>query len=450
MRIPPGILRAALAAALGLGLAAAAAAETRTITFDEAVAIALRQNVTLRQALNSEASSAVDARGALMDFLPNLSVSGNGSRQYGRNFSQDEARMIRQTTRSLSVGLSSSLTLFDGFGNVAALRQARLTQRAGGAETERARQTVVYDVIEAYLSLIVQQQQVEVQRQNLAAQELQEQQVDFYVRAGKRTIGDLYTQQATTAATRLSLLQAQRDLEVGQVGLIRTLQLDPRGDYAFSAPAAGDSLPAESTNSLDQLLDRAFARRADLRAAEARVAAARQGVRAAQARFWPSVSLSGSYGSNYSSTAVGSISDQLDNRRSGSVGLAVSLPVFDRLSSYDQMKQARIQLDNAQLGLDDLRQQVALEVRRAELDYRTAYATLREARASLRAATQALEATTDRYGAGGATMLELTQARATQVQAASTEITAHYTALLQQKLLDYYVGGLTASTPLLD
>ena len=310
------------------------------------MAIALRQNVTLRQALNSEASSAVDARGALMDFLPNLSVSGNGSRQYGRNFSQDEARMIRQTTRSLSVGLSSSLTLFDGFGNVAALRQARLTQRAGGAETERARQTVVYDVIEAYLSLIVQQQQVEVQRQNLAAQELQEQQVDFYVRAGKRTIGDLYTQQATTAATRLSLLQAQRDLEVGQVGLIRTLQLDPRGDYAFSAPAAGDSLPAESTNSLDQLLDRAFARRADLRAAEARVAAARQGVRAAQARFWPSVSLSGSYGSNYSSTAVGSISDQLDNRRSGSVGLAVSLPVFDRLSSYDQMKQARIQLDN--------------------------------------------------------------------------------------------------------
>ena len=43
--------------------------------------IALRQNTTLRQALNSEASSAVGARGALMDFLPNLSVSTNGSKQ---------------------------------------------------------------------------------------------------------------------------------------------------------------------------------------------------------------------------------------------------------------------------------------------------------------------------------------------------------------------------------
>jgi outer membrane protein len=449
--VPPAVVRVAVfGASLALGLVTAAAAGTRAITFDEAVTIALRQNVTLRQALNSEASSAVSARGQLMGFLPSLSVSSNGSKQYGRNFSQEQARMVSQTTRSLSLGLSSSLTLFDGFGNVASLRQARLAHQANGDDTERARQTVVYDVIQAYLSLIAQQQQVEVQRHDLAAQELQEQQVDFYVRAGKRTIGDLYTQQAATAAARLALLQSQRDYEVGQVGLIRTLQLDPRGDYVFSAPTASDSLPPEATLELQALLDRAFAQRADLRAATARLAAARQGVRAAQANFWPSLSLSGSYGSSYNSTADGSIPDQLDDRRSGSVGMSVSLPVFDRLSSYDQMKQAQIQQDNARLGLEDLRQEVALEVRRAELDYRTAYATLREARASLRAATQALEATTERYGAGSATMIELTQARATQVQAASTEISAHYTALLQQKLLDYYVGGLTPSTPLLD
>lgn len=454
MRIRPFTRRhavhAALAVALALGLAGAAAAETRTITFDEAVTIALRQNATLRQALNSEASSAVGARGALMDFLPNLSVSTNGSKQYGRYFSEEEARMISRTTRSLNLGLSSSMTLFDGFGNVASLRQARLARRASGNEVERARQTVVYDVIQAYLTLIAQQQQVEVQRNDLAAQELQEQQVDFYVRAGKRTIGDLYTQQAATAAARLALLQAQRDYEVGQVGLIRTLQLDPRGEYAFTTPAAGDSVPPESAYELQALLDRAFAGRADLRAAEARLAASRQGVRAAQARFWPSLALSGSYGSSYASTADGSISDQLDDRRSGSVGLSVSLPLFDRLSSWDQVKQAQIQQDNARLNLEDMRQEVALEVRRARLDYRTAHATLREARASLRAATQALEAVSERYGAGSATMLELTQARATQLQAASTEITAHYTALLQQRLLDYYVGGLTPATPLLD
>jgi outer membrane protein len=460
MRIPPvtsqrhalrpTALAAAFGAVLAFGLATTAAAATRTITFDEAVTIALRQNVTLRQTLNGEASSAIGARDEQMGFLPNLSVSSQGSRQYGRYFSQEEARMISQTTRSLSLGLSSSMTLFDGFGNVASLRQASLTRKASGSEVERARQTVVYDVIQAYLTLIAQQQQVEVKRNDLAAQELQEQQVDFYVRAGKRTIGDLYTQQAATATARLVLLQAQRDYEVGQVGLIRTLQLDPRGDYAFVAPVASDSVPPESAYELQDLFDRAFAQRADLRAAEARLAASRQGVRAAQARFWPTLSLSGSYGSSYNSTADGSISDQFDNRRSGSVGLSVSLPVFDRLSSYDQMKQAQIQQDNARLDLEDMRQEVALEVRRAHLDYRTAYATLHEARASLRAATQALEAVTERYRAGSATMLELTQARATQVQAASTEISAHYAALLQQKLLDYYLGSLSPATPLLD
>ena len=43
---------------------------------------------------------------------------------------------------------------------------------------------------------------------------------------------------------------------------------------------------------------------------------------------------------------------------------------------------------------------------------------------------------------GAATLLEVTQARATQVQAASALVSARYNLVLQRTLIAYYVGDL--------
>lgn len=61
----------------------------------------------------------------------------------------------------------------------------------------------------------------------------------------------------------------------------------------------------------------------------------------------------------------------------------------------------------------------------------------------MRAADQALLTSRERYNAGAATLVELAQARATQVQAASAMISARYNLVLQGTVIDYYTGALT-------
>jgi outer membrane protein len=48
----------------------------------------------------------------------------------------------------------------------------------------------------------------------------------------------------------------------------------------------------------------------------------------------------------------------------------------------------------------------------------------------------------ERYNVGSATLVELTQARATYVRAESDLVRARYTLVFRQKLIDYYVGTL--------
>src|SRR5690348_646769 len=91
--------------------ASAAGAQTsapsQTITFDDAIRIALRQNTTLAQANNSAALNAATVRQQRMSFLPDLRLSTSTGQNYGRTFSQDEGRIIDQTTQSLNAGVSS-------------------------------------------------------------------------------------------------------------------------------------------------------------------------------------------------------------------------------------------------------------------------------------------------------------------------------------------------------
>jgi outer membrane protein len=200
---------------------------------------------------------------------------------------------------------------------------------------------------------------------------------------------------------------------------------------------------------LDSLLDRAFATRADLSAEQSRVAAAAQATRAAAASRLPTVSLTAGYNTTYNSATDAAFSDQLNQRRGGSIGIGVSIPIFDRGAASAATQQAKIQEDNARLALANQQQTIALDVRRAYLDYESTRQQLAAATAQQKAADLAVSTTLQRYQLGSSTLLELTQARASQLQAATAVVNARYTLAFQNALMSYYTGDLDAGRSVL-
>lgn len=441
--------RVLLAVALVAAPAAAGAQATAPgarIGLQDAIAIALRQSVLVKQSENALASSTNGVSQARNAFLPSLALSTSSARSVGRSGSSS---IGSSTSQSLSTGLSSSLTVFDGLRNVNELRQAKLDVTANSGDLARARQTAVYTVASNYLTLATAEGQLAVQKQNLAAQEAQEAQLQTLVKAGARSISDLYQQQATTAAARASVVAADRDVELARITLIQTLQLDPRGSYDFVAPTVGDVSGTVPKYDLDSLLSRAFASRTDLVAERTRVEAAAVGTRAAAATRLPTVSLNTNYNASYNSAAASALGAQLDQNRGGSMSLAVSFPLFDRGATSVAVQQARIQEDNARLALADQRQAVALDVRRAWLTLESTRQQLTVALAQQKAADLAVSTTQARYQVGTSTLLELTQARASQLQANVAVVNARNALAFQDALLPYYTGELDPSKALL-
>jgi outer membrane protein len=418
-----------------------AQADTRVITFSEAIKIALSQNIDLRLADNSAENNEVSVRDARNQFLPDLSLTGSAIKYYGRFFSQIDGRIIDQATQLVNVGASSGLTLFSGFHDVAGLRSAKFSSSAGHLDFERTKETVAITVLSNFLGLIQDREQLAVLQEYLAAQSKLREQIAIYVEGGSKTTGDLYTQEATVASAQLSVMTAKRSSQVAALELAQTLQLEPGGTYEFRAPEES-FIDAAPPAPLENLLSSSLERRKDISAERARVKAAQQNVRVAQSSYWPAVSLSATYGSGYTSATPLPTSQQLDLNRAGSVGVNVTIPIFDRGAARSATLRAELQLQREQINLEALEETAGLEVRRAYLEFQTATEQLSAARAQERAAEKAVEFLQRRYEMGAATLVELAQGNATYLQAKSEVVSAHDNVLLQRMLIDYQSGEL--------
>jgi len=462
--------------------------DTVRIGFDRAISTALSQNTDLKRAQATLRQSQTQVQAEWMDFAPDLNLSLGATRSFGRNFSQLEGDVITRTTDQVGGNASSSITLFNGFENTASLNQAQSQAEADDLSLQRTRREVVFTVMNQYIALIESREIVRVRREELEARRQQLRQIEEFVDAGSRPVSDLYQEQANVAEAEQNLLQAQREREVSKTRLIQTLQLNPRQPYRFTVPeVAADTLSTERYD-LGGLIDEAFANRLDLRAVKAEQRAAQKSIRAARSTYYPRLSLSASYGTDWSDqrlrevpgtgtdpetalveradggdplpvrvpgtgappqTQTPSFSSQLDDNRSGNIRLSLSIPIFDRFQRNTQVEQAQVQAQNAQYQLEDQRQQVALQVRQAYLDYRNAVQQLEAANKRLRAARQARAAAQERYNLGSASIVELQNATRDFVDAASRQVRARYNLIFQKKQIEYHVGRLSPNEPLI-
>lgn len=436
-----------LAAMLVMMLGAATpniADAARIITVDDAIGIALERNVTLNEVRVTAGLNNVAVSEAYMNFLPNLTLNASGGRNYGRYFNSPLGSYVDQTSQSLVLGASSGVTLFAGLHDVATLRQARSNDLAGRLDLGRAEETTVYTVISNFLALILQQDQLRVAREELTAEAALEDKIHEYVKSGSRASADLYEQQAIVASAKLSVVRAENAAELSKVDLMGTLQLDPVESYEFVAPRL-ESLYGSEKADLRDLVARALAQRSDLQAEQARLNAFEQGIHVASSSYWPTLSLQAGIGSNYDSLIPQSFDAQLNAYRNESLAFNVTVPLFDREVTHNAVRRARLQAQNERIVLDGLRHDVELQVKRVYLDYHAARDQLTAAEGQQQAAKLAVDSAQERFKAGVAILVEVSQARSLYVQAEAALATARNNVALQSALMNYYLGQTQAT-----
>ena len=136
------------------------------------------------------------------------------------------------------------------------------------------------------------------------------------------------------------------------------------------------------------------------------------------------------------------LSEQLRNTVGYSAGISLSWTIFDRFQTRYSVSAAKINHLNQQLDYEDLKNNIAIDLRQAAGEYASAFDQIATATVSFTAARSAFDAVKRKYELGAASFVELSAARATLFNAHSNLSQATYNLALQKNILDFTTGKI--------
>jgi outer membrane protein len=358
----------------------------------------------------------------------------------------------QSTISTESATISITQLIYDGGRTIAAIRSAKEADIAGRATLLRDLQTLALNVANAYYAVLEDNATVTSDAQLVHEFEVNEASVAAQIRNGAAPRSDIAAAQFQTAQAKGNLVTAQGTAIGAQATFATTLGLDAD---AMVVPKSLQAQPPAPNPTYAASLKRALIMRPDYIAAAYTVQSDQEGVRYAKLARFPVLTASGNDGvartfiDCYSTTStnmkgiVTPVSEcpglpAWSNDKS--IGLSLTVPIYDQgLTNYN-VAVAASQLDQALATLNSTRLTVESDVRSGLATLISARASLVQAKSELTSAQVSLDATQAQYRVGATTILNVVTAEANLSTAQSAYITALYGVYTAQQNYLYATG----------
>ncbi len=389
------------------------------LSLREAIALALKQNPQVRIAVLNTAQSQqeqVIARSALLP-QATLEVSDAVRRiNLGALLGQSVPGFPHHggPFQIFQAGPQFSTPVFD-LTLWRRLQAARQNVRGNEAQAQFVREQTILLVVSQYIGALRSAADVRAAQSRVdLAQALYDQASDLQ-KTGVGTGIDTLRANVQLQNEKQRLLVSETQLKTTVYGLVRLLNLDPRQTVALA-----DQLSFEQTQEWNpnEILDRALAERPEMKALIAREHAARFQKGAASASRVPSFRVIGNWAYN---------GTRLNNGIPTYEYQAVAdLPLFTAGRIRAQVREADLELKKIAQQRDDLRNQIALEIKTAAADLASARNEVDVANLGVKLSEEEVSQARDRFQAGVANNIEVITAQDALSRANDNQIAALY------------------------
>ncbi len=423
------------------GTASGVTGMTAPLTLAELTELALHNNPATREIWAAARAQAAAADVAGSAYWPTLDANVSLSRGIS-SINTSSGVVSGNTQTRLSPSISLSYLLFDFGARAATEQSARYGSLAANLNKDRVLQDVVLKVEQAYYQLLAARQTVVAAEETLKTVQMSLTLANSRRQAGLATIGDVYQAETMLAQGHLQLRKAQGEAGKLKGVLCNSVGLPVTAKLEFAA-LAGRPPVREIRRSIDAYLEQARSARPDLAAAEAQARAAYADIDAAAAQGRPALTLVANAANTYNNFP----DYRFDNAsNSGSIGINLSVPLFDGFRTRDNVRQTRARAEQLDAARDRIASQIELDVWQAYFDLDTAEAAIDSADALLRSAVRSRQVAESRYQSGVGNLPDLLSVQASEASARMEVISAEMAWYANLSRLNNAIGIFSSET----
>ena len=410
-------------------------------TLDDCIGFAQRNNLDVQRRSLQVEKSDVELSTAKYSRLPDLNASVGADASFGRVLSSDNTYQTKNQT-SGSLNVSASVPLFQGMRINHQVKAGKLDLAAAVEDLERAREDVAIHVMTLYLEVLYNKEMVGVAERQLTLSTQQAERNRALAAAGKQPESTVYESDALVASNRMTLTQARNDLQLALLNLSQALNRESAAGFDIVDPAL-DSVALAALHRLcsaDDVYAYAAENRPHIRAERLRLESSEHSAAIARSALYPSLSLSGGYGTGVYSADQDKFWTQMRHNSREYVGVSLNVPIFNRRATRNGIRTAQIAVRSQQLAVTEAERELRKLIEQAWYNADASYAKYRSAEAAAASARIAFAYEERKAEAGRSTVFDFNDAKTRMEKAEADAVQAKYEFVFRSKILDFYRG----------
>ena len=458
-----------------------------SFTLSECIEYAIKNNLSVRQSQWNVVSNEIALQQAKLNVLPSINANTNLSYSVGRTIDQYTNLYTEAPVRQQDVGISAQVTLFNGLRKLNTIKRNKNNVAVSSLDLEATQDNITLDVITAYTQILLNTELLETARIQLLTTQSQLERTRRLVEAGSLPKADLLQLDAQVAQGETAVVDAENSVALAELQLKQILQIPADRSLEVTIPEIEVPETVLLPASPGAVYSEAVATLPAIRSADLQITSAEYDISIAKADYYPSISLTGALGSNYSSVAppqipkagveneivqrpigfftlpqdVGNVPagnpflvftetpeakeytentylNQLEFNLRRFVQLSLNIPIFNNWQARSNVANTRIGLENARINALSQRNVVRQNIEQAYLDAKSASKSYSATQRQVTSLQEAFRNTEVRYQAGAIDAVDYNQAKNELNSAESDLVRTKYNYVFSLKVLDFY------------
>jgi len=450
----------------------------QVISLQKAVDLTIQNNLTIKQAQLTEALAGEDLKQSKYNQLPSLTANPQASYNLGRSPNLTTYTYSSQSFLYINGTASLSVTLFQGGQLRNQILQNKLLLDVDKTSTAKIKNDLLLNVVTDYLTILTDQDLVIAANQQIALAKITLDRTQKSFDAGNLTRADLAQSEAQLSTAELNLTNAQNQADLAILILKQYMEMDPATAISVEKPDISKLSDIKTIYDATDVIKTAFTTNPDIKLAELQQQTYAQAIKIAKGNYYPTVSLFGGVGTNYSNQIttqvigqtpaanlpIGTVQgtnqtvvtllpvsqqiygpytalSQLGNNLNESLGVSLQIPIFNRHTARTSVRKALLNYEYAELTTQLAKNTLSKTIIQAVLDLQAAVKSYQSSLQTYQSNKEALNITKQRFDAGLVNTLDYNTALTNYNKSQNDMIEARYQMIFRSKVIDYYIGN---------
>ena len=417
-------------------------AQNKTWKLEECINYALDKNIQVKKSNLTSDQDLLYSNQAKSNRLPSVNASVSENFNWYKGFDSSTGQYGSSNgSNSTNYGVNTSVSLYNGDKLNTRIKQAEINLQSSKYYSESVKESVGLNILNAYLQVLYfyenvknAEKQIESTTEQLS---LAKERMDLGVIASS----DYLQIKSELATEKYTLATAQSQLAIDNVTLEQLMELPVDPNFSISSPDLESLLVEFVQPDAQEIYNLALGIKPEIKNIELTKESTALNVKIAKADYMPSISANAGLSTGYSSLNSGSgYTTQLNDKINPSVGLTLSIPIFQKKQVKTNVGIATIAVSNAELDVVNTKNQLRKEIEQACVNVASAKSQYTASLEQNQSSKESYDVTNEKFKVGLLNSVDFLVQKTSLITSESKLLQSKFNLIFSYKVLDFYKG----------